>query len=417
AATLDRIVNPEIGSQKARYLLGPYTGYEVLDDYTIRITLSEPYAPLLDGLSQVYLGIASPQALAAESKNSYQWHQVGTGPYKLVEFLPGDRIVLRRNEDYAWAPVFYAPVTAQSVDTIEFRFYTDPATRSLALESGEVQMIGELLPTDAELLAGNTALRVFRTPIPGCPQQFFINTRHAPTDQLPLRQALIYATNRTAIVDAVFQGQSPVAHGPLTSVTPYYNPAVEAMYPHDVAFARSLLAGLGYEDTDNDGILDRDGQPLKLTMVFPPWNQMSYVAQLIQSQWRDAGIDLALDPVPDFPALMQRATEGDYDLIALYDFGADASIINRYYLSDGASNLSGINDPELDNWLREATRQSAEDARTQFYAAIQQRVMEQAVVLPVREYVNLNGTSARLDGVIFSVQGWWPLLRNLQLTP
>lgn len=417
AANLDRIADPELASGKSLALLGPYTGYTVVDDYTITLHLSEPYAPLLDGLSQVYLGIASPAALSKYSKNTYQWHQVGTGPYRLEEVVPGDRIILRRNADYAWGPVFYAEATDQSVDTIEFRFYTDPATRSLALESGEVQMIGELLPTDVELLLGNTQLRVFRVPIPGQPQQFFFNVNHAPTDELAVRQALLYATNRTEIVDAVFQGQSPVAHGPLTAVTPFYDPAVEALYPFDPTFAQSLLQGAGYGDSDNDGIWDRDGEPLRLTMVFPSWNQTPEVAQLIQSEWRDIGIEVELIRVPDFPTLRSYALEGDFNLIAFYDFGVEASMLNRFYATDGANNWSGFSDPELDGWLHEAVRQVDADTRAALYSSVQQRLMEQAVVLPIRDYVNLNGTTAKLEGVIFSAQGWWPLLRNLQLRP
>lgn len=417
AANLDRITNPELASGKALALLGPYTGYTVVDDFTITLHLSEPYAPLLDGLSQVYLGMASPVALREYSKNTYQWHQVGTGPYRLEEIVPGDRIILRRNPEYAWGPVFYAEATDQSVDTVEFRFYTDPATRSLALESDAVQMIGELLPTDVELLLGNTQLRVLRVPIPGLPQQFFFNTKRAPTDELAVRQALLYATNRTEIVDAVFQGQSPVAHGPLTAMTPFYDPAVEALYPFDPTFAQSLLLGAGYGDSDNDGIWDRDGEPLRLTMIFPSWNQTPEVAQLIQSEWRDIGIEVELIRVPDFPTLRSYALEGDFHLIAFYDFGVEASLLNQFYMTGGANNWSGFSDSELDGWLHEAVRQMDAGTRAALYSSVQQRIMEQAVVLPIREYVNLNGTTARLDGVIFSAQGWWPLLRNLQLRP
>jgi peptide/nickel transport system substrate-binding protein len=389
-----------------------------VDDYTITLHLSEPYAPLLDGLSQVYLGIASPKALAEYTKNTYQWHQVGTGPYKLVEMVPREKIVLQRNEDYWGGPVFYADVTPQSVDTIEFRFYQDSPTRSLALESGEVQMIGELLPTDAELLIGNPTLRIYRVPVSGTPQQLFFNTQLAPTDDVNVRQALLYGTNRTAIIDAVFQGQSPVAYGPLVSVMkPFYDPSVESMYPYDPDYARSLLGGAGYTDTNGDGMLERDGVPLKLTMTFAPWNQMADVAQLIQSQWHDLGIDLNLDQVPDFPTLSSRQQEGNYNLIGFYDFGTDPSILNQFYLSDGANNWSHFSDEELDNWLHEGVRQTADEARVPVYQSAQQRIMEQAVVLPIREYVNLDGASAKLDGVIFSAQGWWPLLRNLQLNP
>jgi peptide/nickel transport system substrate-binding protein len=417
AANLDRIMNPETASGKARYLLGTYTGYTITDEYTITLNLSEPYAPLLNGLSQVYLGIASPKALAEYTKNTYQWHQVGTGPYTMVEAVPGEKIVLRRNKDYAWGPVFYADATAQSVETIEFRFYTDPATRSLALESGEVQMIGELLPTDAELLAGNPALQIYHVPIPGMPQQFFFNTRLAPTDNVSVRQALIYGTNRTAIVDAVFQGQSPVAHGPLTSVTPFYDESLETQYPYDLNYARSLLQGAGYSDSNGDGIVERGGQPLTITLVFAPWNQMADVAQLIQSQWRDLGIEVELIQVATFPELRARVEEGNYHLIAFFDSSVDASILNSFYMTDGANNWSGLSDAELDGWLSEALRQPDSGTRSMLYRSAQQRIMEQAVVLPIRELVNLNGATARLDGVIFSAQGWWPLLRNLQLSP
>jgi peptide/nickel transport system substrate-binding protein len=136
---------------------------------------------------------------------------------------------------------------------------------------------------------------------------------------------------------------------------------------------------------------------------------------LIQSQWRDFGIDLELIQVPDYPALLEYANEGNYDLIAIYDFGVDASLINQFYLTDGSRNWSGFSDSEVDGWLHEAIRQMDPDARAQLYGSVQQRVMDQAVVLPIREYINLNGASAQIDGVIFSAQGWWPLLRNLQL--
>jgi len=416
AANLDRIMNPDVGSQKARVLLDAYTGYEIVDPYTITLRVSQPYAPLLDALSQVYLGIASPAALKANTNNSYQWHQVGTGPYKLDEFVPGRLIRLIRNEDYNWGPVFYAPVVDDSLDTIEFRFYTDPATRSLALESGEVDVVGELLPTDAELLAGNVEVDVHQVPVPGTPQQFFFNTRHAPLDSMTVRQALLYGTNRTEIVDAVYQGRSPIAHGPLTSTVMYYDPAVEQMYPFDLDQARALLASQGLADTDNDGILEWEGEPLELTVVFGPWNQMPDVAQLIQSQWRELGIDVELIQVPDFPSLRQRVRDDDYDVISFYDFGVDPSILNRFYFSGAVNNWSGFSDPQLDQTLYEAMRQTNSDARRTLYSAAQIRIMEQALVLPIREYVNLVGVSSDLDGVVFSAQGWWPLLRNFQLT-
>ncbi|NDJ75040.1 MAG: hypothetical protein GYB65_02170 [Chloroflexi bacterium] len=433
AANLDRITDNDLDSGKARRLLGPYTDNEVVDEYTIRLRLSEPYAPLLDGLSQVYLGMASPRALAEYTKNSYQWHQVGTGPYMLDEVVPGERIILRRNPDYAWGPLYYAgrlpdgtvdPVwEANAVDTIEFRFYTDPPTRRDALESGEIQIVGELLPLDAEALAGSASIQTLNTRVPGMSQLFFFNTQREPTNDERVRQALVYATNRTAIVDAVFQGQSRVAYGPLASNTPSYDAALEnpdspeLSYPFNPDYARQLLESVGYTDSDGDGWLDQNGERLQLTMVFAGWNQLPDVAQLIQSQWREIGIDLQLIQAPDFPALSEYADEGNFDLIALYDFGVDPSILNGFFLTDGARNWSGFSDAEVDGWLTAAVRESDSAERDRLYASVQRRIMERAVILPIRDLTNVHGYSVALDGVIFSAQGWWPLLQNFQYSP
>ncbi|MBZ0292227.1 MAG: hypothetical protein K8L99_06630, partial [Anaerolineae bacterium] len=226
AANLDRITNPETASQRAVFMLGPYKGYEIVDDYTIDILLNEPYSPLLDSLAQVYLAIASPTALSEYSDNRYQFHQVGTGPFIFEEYVPHERLVIRRNPDYKWGPSFYEAPDENSVNEIEFRFFDDPPTRSLALESDEAQVMGELLPTDARLLTGNSSIQINPVNVPGLPLQFLINTQQFPTDERAVRQALLFGTNRNAIVDAVFQRFSPVAWGPLTSSTLYYDRSV-----------------------------------------------------------------------------------------------------------------------------------------------------------------------------------------------
>lgn len=88
AANLNRITAPETRSQKAAFLLGSFERYIVLDEYTIQLVLKSPFAPLLDSLSQVYLGIASPKALREYGNDLYQLHQVGTGPIRWLSSSP-----------------------------------------------------------------------------------------------------------------------------------------------------------------------------------------------------------------------------------------------------------------------------------------------------------------------------------------
>ena len=90
---LERILNPDNHSQMARALLGPVSKIEVVNNYQLSIQLEEPFGALLDGLSQTYLGMASPAALA-EWGDEYQFHQIGTGPYRFIEYVPNDHLIL-----------------------------------------------------------------------------------------------------------------------------------------------------------------------------------------------------------------------------------------------------------------------------------------------------------------------------------
>lgn len=413
AANLDRITDPETLSQKAVFLLGPYAGNEVVDTYTIRIFLSQPYSPLLDSLSQIYLGIASPTALQQYSLNRYQYHQVGTGPYQFVEYIPGDRIVLRVNPDYVWGPSFYTDTTEATPQQITYQFFSDPSTRTTALESGAANIMGELLPTDARALSGNSQIRLYPVNIPGQPMQFLINTQRYPTDNLVVRQALIYATNRNAIADTVFQGFSPVAWGPLAANTLYYDPSVVGQFDYDLQQAQALMSSIGFVDADNNGYLDAGEGDLEVVIIVPPWNLTPQVAQLIQDQWRAVGIKAVLQQVPGFAALLESVATGEYNLVAFNTVGYDPVILNQFFMTDAPNNYLGYSNPELDNALNTAMKESSSVARRALYSQIQQFIMDQALILPIRDYVNLNATTGNVAGLAFDPYGWFPLLNNV----
>lgn len=407
AANLDRIVDPATASQKAVFLLGTYTGYEIVDEYTIQLKLAEPYSPLLDSLSQVYLGIASPAALAEYSTSRYQFHQVGTGPFRFVEYVPGDRIVLQRSPDYQWGPAFYQ---TGNIEMIEFRFFTDAPTRAAAIESGAAQIMGELLPTDARALTANSAVQLLPVTIPGQPLQFLMNTRRFPTDNRLVRQALLFGANRNTIIDTVFQRFSPVAWGPISANTLFYSREMIGLYAQDTGQAQALLASAGFQDSNNNGYLDVGGIELEVTVIVPPWGLIPEVAQLLQDQWRAIGVRAVLEPVPTRSALLERVKEGQYNLVAFYSFGLDPVFLNQYFLGDSPDNWTGYSNPDLDNILREAARAGDPNTRRSLYAQAQRIIMDEALILPIRDYVNLNAASAALKGLTFDSFGWFPLL-------
>ena len=410
-ANLARIFAPETGSQKAAFMIPTFERAEIVDSYTVQIHLSEPYAPTLDSLAQVYFGMASPTALAAHDVDTYQFNQVGSGPFRFVQLIPADRLVIERNPDYAWGPSIYQNRGVPNVERIEFRFFTDASTRALALESGDAQIMGELLPTDAELLAGNARLRIYPVTIPGQPMQLHLNTAQWPTNDVTVRRALLLATNRTEIVNTVFHGFSPVAHGPLAAINAFFEPGLVNAHGYDFAQARALLESIGFADAN--GVLEFEGAPVQLKIVVPPWGLWPQVAQLIEAQWEALGADVQLVQVPSFSALSAVAEEGDYHAIALNFFGSDPSLLNQFFLSDAALNWSRVQNLDLDLLLVEGTRTNDAERRRGIYSDVQRLIMDQALIIPIRDYVNLNGATAELEGLRFDAYGFFPILTDL----
>ncbi len=407
---LERITSPDLASQKAQFMLGPYQRIEVVDEYTVQIHLSEPFAPLLDALSQVYLGMASPAAIK-QWGDEYQLHQVGSGPFLFAEYVPGDHLLLRRNPDYAWGPPVYQHETAQ-LEEIEFRFFTDPATRSPALETGEVDVMGEVPPQDATRLESHPDFRIEPVPIPGASLMVFMNTDRSPLDDVRVRQALLYGTDRPAIVTAVFRDTSPVAYGPLAAVTLGYEPAVEALYPYNAARAAALLDEAGWTDTDGDGVREREGKPLTLDLYLMGWGYMPEVGQWLTAQWAELGVAVN-GQVVSYPEALEVADQGAHHLIPFNLSGSDPDILRKFFHSQAGFNWSSVEDPEMDDWLERGARTLDRAERTALYSQVQLRVMDHALVIPIRDYVNLNGVSERVQGLRFDAQGWFPWLVDL----
>jgi len=422
---LDRVADPATKSQKAVFLLGPYDHAEVVDDYTVKIVLKAPFAPLLDGLSQVYLGMASPAALD-QWGDQYQLHQVGTGPFRFVSYQERQTLTLERNPDYRWAPEIRAHQGPAYLNGVEFRFYGDAATRLPALLSGQADVMGELPPGDAETITKSAQMTnqppikanyvLYPVAVPGQSVQFFLNTTLAPLDDLRVRQALLYATDRAALVSAVFGPTSPVAYGQLAAVTHGADAALAGSYGYDVAKARSLLAEAGWADVNGDGILERDGQPLALKSILMSWGELPKIGTILQAQWRAVGIDLQLDPLT-YPAALEAGRKGTHHMMPFVISGTDPDLLSDFFHS---RNLDGFNwakvsDPEVDGWLEEAARTLAWPERAALYAKVQQRVMDQAWILPIRDVVNLNAASAQVQGLTYDVQGWFPVLYDVWL--
>jgi len=405
---LERVLDPAIQSQKAAFMLGPLQSVEVIDPYTVRLHMKQPFAPLLDSLSQVYLGMASPAALAKWGNADYQFHQVGTGPFRFVEYLAGDHLTLERNPDYAWGPSTYQHRTAQ-VQQIVFRFYEDPASRVPALLSGEADVMGEVPPQDAAALSKKPGYSLLPTSIPGQPLQFFLNVTAPPTDDLQVRQALLEATDRGAIANSLFGGSSPPAQGPLDLSTWGAFPTIPLSLYHPDGSAQ-LLDQAGWRLPPGGGLRNKNGVPLELEIVAPPWGFSPQAAEALQAQWQSVGIAVHVTQVASITELSAAQAGGKYNLIADNFSDTDPDILRSFYSSGALDNLSKVQDAQLDRLLEQAASTLSASAREALYAQAEKRIADLALVIPVRDYVNLNMTRSPVKDLHFDYAGWFPIL-------
>jgi peptide/nickel transport system substrate-binding protein len=188
---------------------------------------------------------------------------------------------------------------------------------------------------------------------------------------------------------------------------------VRGSYAYDPGRARTLLESAGFADSDNNGIFDLGGVEIVLDVIVPPWGLIPEVSQLLQSQWRTIGIRANLVPVPSRNVLVETVNQGEYSLVAFYSFGIDPVLLNDYFLSSGSLNWSRVANAELDGLLIEGARQADLQTRLGIYSQVQRLIMTEALILPIRDYVNLNGASARLSGLTFDAYGWFPNLNNV----
>ena len=247
AEDVDRAINPSnpcyvfnrkvdtfddftFGSVKA----GNVVKMETPDDFTLRFTLPVPGAPFLSSLAMVWQGIVSPAATKKYNCDASQ-HPVGTGPFKFVEAVRNDHVTVEANPDY-WGG-------KPKVDRIIFRIIPESATRMLALERNEVQILAEVPPADYERVTKNTDLKMYRAPGLTILGVAMANEK-APFNDKRVRQAMNYAVDKEAINKGLYGGATTASQG-MPPVLWGYNKSVEP-YPYDVNKAKALLKEAGF---------------------------------------------------------------------------------------------------------------------------------------------------------------------------
>lgn len=418
--SLDRARDPQNKSQLAGSMLGPYRCAEVVDDYTVTVHLEEPYALLLDSLSQGWLAPVSPTAVHKYGSD-FTHHLVGTGPFLFEEWVRGAHITLRRNHRYRWGPPLVQNQGPAQIEKISFIFLPDDAERTAALESGAVNAVFYLAPSDAHRLRQSDDFDVAVWPVRGAPVSLMMNIAKAPTDDKAVREAIAYAVDQDALVQQIFHGEFPRAFGPLTQYTLGYEPTVAEMYPFDLQKARRLLQEAGWRDEDGDGVLEKDGQRLSVQYYGIPFNFYAEFGQILRQQLAQIGVDVQVKVVPAVDWI-RAAGRGEHHLVPQGKFISDPHILSYIYHSRysgegyyGWTRRSPEQRPDLDELLEQGERTLAPEEYVPIYRQAQKMIMEEAMIAPLHCNTNIVALRKGIAGLRFDAIGAYPYFHDVTI--
>nr|BEL01494.1 ABC transporter substrate-binding protein [Dehalococcoides mccartyi] len=389
----------------------PVESIEIEDDYTILITTTEPFAPLVEYFMNINTtGIVSPTAVA-EYGDDFGDHPCGTGPFMLSEYVAEQSITLVRNEDY-WDG-------APQLEKIIYRVIPDASTRVLALKSGDIDVM-RALPTSAILeLENNSDFKVMQTL--GCRTTYYgFNMDKEYFHDVRVRQAMNYAINKQDIVTYILEGIGQAADGFITPSIPGYVSGEN--YPYDPDEAKLLLAAAGWTDTDGDGVIDKSGSPFEITLVtsdFIP--QLIPAAEAIQEQLKQVGIILKIESM-EFGALTERVKNRDFDLVADASparlGGPDYQLMSRFHSTFNSTihDRTGYVNPQVDALLEAARVDISQDERIAIYQQIQQILNNDAAVIPLFYEMEVVACSSNVQGLKAHPAIWRVNFKDVYIT-
>lgn len=414
---IERVLAPETASAQMAADMGDVSHVEVVDEMTVTIHFNTPAVNLLDVLRR--MPIWSPTAAEEHGLAGFDRHLVGAGPFVLEEWVPNDRIVFRKWEDYGGWNAIQEHEGPVHLDSVTVRFIGEDAVRAAMLETGDVHIVRELPAANVEDYEDQEGFELITGYQAGTGLQMVINIRNAPFDILELRQALQWATDQAAVNDLAYGGLYLVSDGPLNVVHPCHWEGAADMYGYDPDRARELLAGIGYTDSDGDGIREargvpgvEDGTPLRMR-----WTVLHHteIGEVVQGQWREVGIDLQLEQVAG-PIQLERRNARDFDLMYERQRTPDPAILELVWNSandvEGGWAWTGFVNAELDDAVTQILRVADPVERCELAYTAQRIILENAVMLPTLSQPQFYALSASVKGFQLSSESPYFFLHN-----
>jgi peptide/nickel transport system substrate-binding protein len=356
----------------------PLTNVEKIDDYTVKLSFQENCYPVL-----VELSYPRPYRIAAESSFDADGNfveMIGTGEWMIESYTPEEEIVMVPNPNY------YGD--APNLNEIVIRKVTDGQARIMALQSGDADVSLADLPAESNTIIDSDDSIDIVTKEGTMGFFLMLNQNNELLQDENVRKALNYAIDNDNIVANIFEGNAVAATGILPETVPYVDEDSSTAYSYDLETAKELLADSGYTDSDGDGIVEKDGSPLTLTLVFQSEEYASWksMCEYLQATLKDAGIDVVLEQ-RDTSAYYDAIWENrDFDMIIYRTYedswNPHGFLRSMFYQAEGSESVCWY-DPQLNSYLDEVLLTQDEASRQAKYDQIFHLISDKAIVVPL----------------------------------
>lgn len=381
--TLERATSPNAGAIK--HIVGDIDAdnIKIEDDYTIIIKTKKPSSAFLSSLTHVGGGCILNEKAVKEAGDDYGMNPVGTGPFKVVSWTKGDKVELKRFEDYHGEKPAY--------ENLVIRAIPEATNRTIELESGGVDIAYSIITNDISRVNDNPDLELLRI-LDNSTDYLGFNCEKAPFDNEKVRQAVNSAINTEAMVKSVYRGVGGVAIGPVAPNVKYSNPDL-GKPEYDVEKAKKLLAEAGYPDGFKTVIWTSDKK------------ERMDMATIIQEQLKAVNIKVEIQ-VLEWGAYLQGLNEKKQDMFIIgwscQTPDPDMAIYAPFHSSmKGNNNFSLFGDDKVDELLTKGRLLEDSPERQAIYYEAQKIIREKT------PWVFLNN-GEQVVGVRKGIKGFKP---------
>jgi peptide/nickel transport system substrate-binding protein len=362
-ANFDRLLDQKTGSPR-RSVLGMIKATEILGPAKLKITTAYPTGSFLQQLAHPVAAIISPAAIGKFGKDLSR-NPVGTGPFKLVEWSSGDKIVMEANAGYFEG--------APSVKRLVWKIVPEDSTRTMLIEAGQTDVAFRIPVADVARMRSKPDVGVVEGPTVMTMYVALNNTR-GPLKDPRVRQAINHAVNKDVLVKDIVGGMGIVADAPISQST--WGHAKIGAYRFDRNKAKALLKEAGHPN----------GFELELWTPVGRYLMDRQIAENLQAQLGEVGITVKIRPW-EFQALMAEVKKGQFDAVLLgwspSTGDADQGLYPVFHSSQFPpnSNRAFYSNPKVDKLLVDARQATNAKARLDLYRQAEQLIMDDAAWL------------------------------------